>query len=301
MALPNFNFGAGEWEVEFWLKTSAAQYGTLIGNAVPWGNGSRYLGSSADGRIQIGAYSPIWSIETAAGVIVLGRPHLVTVNKIGATLRVFVDGALSGAVTDANTWNWADGGGVSFGRAMDGGQHYLSGSMHDLKVRTEPLRTGPFAVPVAPPWHAFLGRSAPEVITASMPAIEVLAAGGTLAFSEGYYRQTDAAHIAPLGMQVMSPISGLDMRQIRPTSGVVSDRVMFKASPTSPETPFAGARVWLLRLTDGRNVWEGWSDAGGYYTATGLELGVDYIAVGIDPNRNHKATGAGPVRAVEAA
>ena len=45
----------------------------------------------------------------------------------------------------------------------------------------------------------------------------------------------------------------------------------------------------------------GWSDAGGYYTATGLELGVEYIAVGIDPYRNHKATGAGPVVATEAA
>ena len=91
-----------------------------------------------------------------------------------------------------------------------------------------------------------------------------------------------------------------DLRQRNPTSGVITDRVMFKATPSSPESPFAMGRVWLLRLVDGYKAWEGWSNAAGYYTATGLELGVDYIAVGIDPLRNHKATGAGPVRAVEA-
>lgn len=86
----------------------------------------------------------------------------------------------------------------------------------------------------------------------------------------------------------------------KPASGVISDRVMFKATPSSPESPFAMGRVWLLRLDDGAKVWEGWSDASGYYTATGLDLGVEYIAVGIDPYRNHKATGAGPVVATEA-
>ena len=84
-------------------------------------------------------------------------------------------------------------------------------------------------------------------------------------------------------------------------SGVITDRVMFKATPSSPESPFAMGRVLLLRLDDGAKVWEGWSDANGYYTATGLDLGTEYIAVGIDPYRNHKATGAGPVVAMEAA
>ena len=91
-----------------------------------------------------------------------------------------------------------------------------------------------------------------------------------------------------------------DYRLLLPTTGVIADRVMFKATPSSPESPFAQGRVWLLRLADGYKAWEGWSNQAGYYTATGLELGVDYIAVGIDPLRNQKATGAGPVRAVEA-
>lgn len=91
-----------------------------------------------------------------------------------------------------------------------------------------------------------------------------------------------------------------DYRQAVPTTGQVRDRVMVKHTPSAPETPFAGARIWLLRLADGYKAWEGWSDQDGYYTATGLELGVEYIAVGIDLARDHKATGAGPVVAVEA-
>lgn len=86
-----------------------------------------------------------------------------------------------------------------------------------------------------------------------------------------------------------------DLRHHNPTTGTISDRVMVKLTPSSPETPFANGRVWLLRLADGYKAWEGWSDASGNYAATGLELGIEYIAVGIDPYRDHKATGAGPV------
>lgn len=88
-----------------------------------------------------------------------------------------------------------------------------------------------------------------------------------------------------------------DFRQITEGVGSITDRVMFKADASSPEQPFRNGRVWLLRLADGFKAWEGYSDAAGYYTADGLELGVEYIAVGIDPYRNHKATGAGPVTA----
>ena len=120
--------------------------------------------------------------------------------------------------------------------------------------------------------------------------------------------------VTPMGLvqgRVPQPFAGAapapamgrtpDIRHLRQATGVISDRVMFKATPSSPDSPFANGRVWLLRLADGYKAWEGWSDASGYYTATGLELGVEYIAVGIDPYRNHKATGAGPVVATEAA
>ena len=109
--------------------------------------------------------------------------------------------------------------------------------------------------------------------------------------------------LARYGGVQTEPLAGnsRDTRHMRATTGVITDRVMFKATPSSPESPFATGRVWLLRLADGYKAWEGWSDANGYYTATGLELGVEYIAVGIDPHRSHKATGAGPVVATEAA
>ena len=69
----------------------------------------------------------------------------------------------------------------------------------------------------------------------------------------------------------------------RDLRGTWTDRVMFKATPTSPEQPFANALVWVLRRSDGYLAWSGFSDANGYYTASRLENGVDYVAVGIDP------------------
>jgi hypothetical protein len=85
-----------------------------------------------------------------------------------------------------------------------------------------------------------------------------------------------------------------DLRNFRPNTGTVSDRVVLKVNSTT-EVPFVLARVWLLRAADGYKAWEGWSDAGGYYTATGLELGVDYVVMAQDPARVHKTTAAGPV------
>ena len=93
----------------------------------------------------------------------------------------------------------------------------------------------------------------------------------------------------------------LDYRQVIATTGVISDKVMIKLTASAPETPFASGRVWLLRLADGFKAWEGWSDSQGNYTARGLEIGVAYIVVGIDPYSEHKATGAGPVVAAAGA
>lgn len=106
-----------------------------------------------------------------------------------------------------------------------------------------------------------------------------------------------------VGVRVAGLASGFgrDWRIAGDTSGTIRDRVMVKLTPSSPESPFSAGRVWLLRLTDGYKAWDGWSDAQGWYSARGLEVGVEYIAVGIDPTRNHKATGAGPVVAAKEA
>ena len=95
-----------------------------------------------------------------------------------------------------------------------------------------------------------------------------------------------------------------DFRLTGETDGTWTDRVMFKAASGSPEQPFAAALVWVLRRADGYLAWSGFSDANGYYTATRLERGVSYVAVGIDPRDAtrvttgepglFKAVGAGP-------
>lgn len=86
-----------------------------------------------------------------------------------------------------------------------------------------------------------------------------------------------------------------DLRNFRPPSGTITDQVVLKSGAT--EVPFVNGRVWLLRYADGWKAWEGWSNATGHYTATGLEIGVEYVPVAIDPTRNHKTTAAGPVTA----
>ena len=85
-----------------------------------------------------------------------------------------------------------------------------------------------------------------------------------------------------------------DYRHSTPTTGRIVDYMMLKASPTAPEVPFVRGRVWLLRAIDGYKAWEGFTDATGRYSADGLELGVAYIPVGIDPTGMHKASAAGP-------
>ncbi len=85
-----------------------------------------------------------------------------------------------------------------------------------------------------------------------------------------------------------------DYRHSTPATGRIVDYMMLKASPTAPEVPFVRGRVWLLRALDGYKAWEGFTDATGRYSADGLELGVAYIPVGIDPTGTHKASAAGP-------
>lgn len=69
----------------------------------------------------------------------------------------------------------------------------------------------------------------------------------------------------------------------------------------SGETPHPYARVLVLRIIDGRKVWDGFADEQGHWQADGLQPGMEYVAVGIDTKRIYKATAAGPVKAQDAA
>ena len=66
---------------------------------------------------------------------------------------------------------------------------------------------------------------------------------------------------------------------------------------TAGEAPHPFARVIVLRLLDGKKVWEGFADEHGRWQAQGLHPGLEYVAVGIDQKRIFKATAAGPVTA----
>lgn len=66
---------------------------------------------------------------------------------------------------------------------------------------------------------------------------------------------------------------------------------------TAGESMHPFARVLVLRLLDGKKVWEGFADENGNWRADGLQPGHEYVAVGIDNQRVYKATAAGPVKA----
>lgn len=93
-----------------------------------------------------------------------------------------------------------------------------------------------------------------------------------------------------------------DGRFAADTRGTIAsnNRVMVKASAGAPEVPMAGARVRLHRLPDGYLAWQGLSDAGGYYHASGLEIGESYVPVAIDLAGTYECVASGPVVATKA-
>jgi len=98
--------------------------------------------------------------------------------------------------------------------------------------------------------------------------------------------------------QAPTPVrSEQDWRFVADTTGTIAtnNRVMFRASASDPEAPFAGARVRLHRIPDGYCAWQGTSDANGYYWSTGLEVGCEYYPIAIDLTRQFEVVAAGPV------
>ena len=82
-------------------------------------------------------------------------------------------------------------------------------------------------------------------------------------------------------------------------TGAVTNRVVVKTA--SGEAPIPSARVLLLRASDGRRAWSGFSDESGAYTALGLVAGDAYVPVATDPTGKYQATAAGPVTAAKRA
>lgn len=113
-----------------------------------------------------------------------------------------------------------------------------------------------------------------------------------------------AAIFSHVGAATLSNGMGRDWRAPAgiDTFGTIlnNNRVMVKPDASSPELPYAGARVRLHHLVSGRLDWQGLSDAQGYYHATGLVVGDWYYPVAIDLTGTHECDAAGPVQAVRA-
>lgn len=122
-----------------------------------------------------------------------------------------------------------------------------------------------------------------------------MAITGTLIGPTGWTQ----AHAAPwpASVELLRPASSRwDMRFANARGTIaLNNRVFVKTSAAAPELPMAGARVRLHRLTDGYCAWQGISDAQGYYHASGLEVGLKYIPVAIDPTGTYECVAAGPV------
>lgn len=91
------------------------------------------------------------------------------------------------------------------------------------------------------------------------------------------------------------PFVARTQAQYDDTCGEIPELAVDKTSAGESAHPFA--RVIVLRLIDGKKVWEGFADAQGRWKAEGLRPGLEYVAVGIDRQRIFKATAAGPVTA----
>jgi hypothetical protein len=89
-----------------------------------------------------------------------------------------------------------------------------------------------------------------------------------------------------------------DVRFVDGARGVHRNRVYVKETENAPEFPLAGARVDLYKLQDGRRAWTGFSDTDGYYAASGLEIGLKYIPVAVDPTGQFECAASGPVVAM---
>lgn len=112
--------------------------------------------------------------------------------------------------------------------------------------------------------------------------------------SSGMLPMTSAADQAPPSIMR----AHRDFRFDGDTRGVVRAKATLKISGNGLVVPFAGARIWLMRLADGGKVWEGVTDSQGDYLATTLVVGEWYVPVGIDPNFDQKCVAGGPVQAV---
>lgn len=308
MAVPSFNFGTGNWEVEFWLRMTDfnTMYGTIIGNATPgfspqsmfvmvYGDNFATVGQRR--KLAVGGFSALTggvNYELGGNPLCisdempLGQLEHVVVNKVGNLVRVWQRGALKGSGTSSAVWNF-ESNGLLFGRnGWDGVGSFLSAAIVDMKVRTVPIRTAAFTPPPAP--APGLLRESTAIVT-NHPGFDAVCNGGAFvasANSAGYRYATDGAGGTSVAQGLCGASAALSQPTMVEAGGLMGRDVEFGGPGVYPFTveglpDSQKARVTLLRARDKLVVRETWSSASGTGEFAGLDLGTKFIAVAQDP------------------
>lgn len=130
----DFTF-AGDFTIEFWIKTSTFSIDTAARRAISFGAiGSTNLeilffnGTAASS--EIGVYASAMLI-TGAIAVADGNWHHVAVTRSGTSLKLWVDGVQSGSTaTNSTTF---DGGTLNIGR-YGGGNGHIAGWMDEIRI-----------------------------------------------------------------------------------------------------------------------------------------------------------------------
>lgn len=305
MAIPDFNFGTGDWEIECYVKPTGfvRTFGTLLANSQStWAAGSRFIMIlRATQTLNVGGFNAVTggaSYEVSGNPLIQSSVPLVdgvwthvVVNKVGTLVRVWLDGVLRGSGTSSAPWNFGAPGALLGSNGWDGTLAWMSALVHDMRVRRSPLRTAAFERP--PPPDYFPLFSAPRLITPGGDELEAVCNGGTAAALDGSvaYR-----HLAMPALDIVRPTvaasSQLNVARMPYAKAALARDVEFggtgriwgttktKATPSNLPTK---ARVVLLHQRSKQLVRETWSDSTtGAFAFEGIDTRQEFLTLAED-------------------
>ncbi len=317
--VPSFNFGTGDWELEFWIlpRSFTRPYGTIVGNSrLTWGGGNRFVmiygGSEPRARrLAVGGFDAFASsgmYEDAGNPVALtsalavGEMHHVCVNKVGSLLRIWVGGSLAGSGSTSAAWDFGTPGLLLGANGWDGALGWLHAEVFDMKVRTVPVRTSAFTPPAAPAGISRVFGPASAVVVGS-PAVDAVTAGGAYAASEGSsaynYGPPSSinrsrgfvVHSSDLGASAERMAGGLVARDVEyGGAGRIYGTTKTKGSPAN--LPLK-ARVVLLHQRSKLPVREVWSNpTTGDFAFEGIDTRQEFLTLAEDAAGNFRPVAA---------
>lgn len=308
MALPDFNFGTGDWEIECYVKPTGfvRTFGTLLANSqTTWTAGARFIMIlSATQTVNVGGFNAVTggaSYEVAGNPLIQSSVPLVdgvwthvVVNKIGTLVRVWLDGVLRGSGTSSAPWNFGAPGALLGSNGWDGTLAWMSALVHDMRVRRSPLRTAAFERPPPPDYLPLF--STPRLITPGGEELEAVCNGGTAAALDGSvaYIHHLAMPAFDLARPTVAASSQLNVARMAHAKAALARDIEFGGDGRiwgTAETEIAPgikvptkARVSILRERDRVLAREVWSDpVTGAWEVRGLDARQRFIALAQDP------------------